>query len=119
LSGLLQEYAVASMQVFDNCHSQTHTFEKLLLQFLHGHFQEIGDEPDFGPTDPDISPFRPGAASPALQTLEVQPGRIPRKFIAEFHRDYFTTEFGKIDNRLLIIDDSKTGKQNVTSCNNQ
>jgi hypothetical protein len=107
------------MRVLDNRHPKADTPQKLPLQFPDRHLQVIGNEPYFGPADPDISPLRPGAASPALQTLEVQPGRIPRKFIAEIHSNYLTTKFKKIDNRLLIIDDLKTGKQRVPSCNNQ
>jgi hypothetical protein len=92
LFGLLQKYAIARVRVLDNRQPKTHAPHKFLLQFFHGHFQEIGNQPNFGPADPDISPLRPGAAMPALQALKVQPSRIPGNFIAEIHNIHFTAE---------------------------
>jgi hypothetical protein len=80
------------MRVLNNRHPQTHASEKLLLQFFHRHFQAIRNQPDFRPANPDVPPLRPSAATPALQALKVQPSRIPRKFIAENHSNYFTTK---------------------------
>jgi hypothetical protein len=92
LFGFLQEYTIASVRVLDNRKPETHAPQEFLFQLLHRHFQKIRYQPDFRSADQDISPFRSGAAAPALQTLKMQPSRIPRKFIAEIHRDYFTTE---------------------------
>jgi hypothetical protein len=77
LFGLLEEYAIARVRVFDNRKPETHAPEKLLFQFFDRHFQKICYQPDFGPAQPDVSALRPGAATAALQTLKVQPSRIP------------------------------------------
>ena len=119
LLGLPEEYTIACVRVLDNRKAQSHASEKLPLQFFDGHFQEIGNEADFGPAEPNIALLRPGAAMPALQTLELQSGRIPGNFIlTKIHNEYFNTKFRKIDNRLLIIDDSKPSNS-ASHCNNQ
>jgi hypothetical protein len=82
------------MRVLNYRHSQTNMPQEFLFQFFNRHFQEIGYESDFRPAEPYIPRIRPGAATPALQTLKVQPSRIPGSFnIAEIHSNYFTTEW--------------------------
>lgn len=79
-SDFLQKYTVLARALFDNRPAEACSAQVFFAEFLDGDVQKFGDSADFIFCHPDVTFARPGAAPPALHTLEVQPADIPWRF---------------------------------------
>jgi hypothetical protein len=83
---LLQEHAISGDRLFNNCRPQANASEIFSPQLSDWYFEELGDELDLRPGDPDIAGTGAGAASAAAQALKMQAGSVPRDFFALGHQ---------------------------------
>jgi hypothetical protein len=79
-AGFLKEYTIFGCRVFDNRCPKTDALQELTPQLLWCHLKKIRDYLNLRPGDPYIPFAWPGAASPALHALKMQPGNIPQSF---------------------------------------